>query len=536
MKKIITLGIFISFTLISFSQRLDYDNDSKWFFGLNVGAAWNTTDVKNQTNTGWGAIFGRSFNYNYGRTVSFDLRLRYLSGNWYGQDYDTTPLLGYNPEYNPAGNVSQQYDSLGYTINNFQTEAQELGLELAIHLNALRETTGWDPYIFGGANIVVNQAYGDLVYADSLGQYTYNYSASGMSKPEWNLLSDGIYDMALDGSEQDKFNVDFMPSLGFGLGYQASPWLSLGVEHKTTFAMKDVFDGYVDPEKRWGLFENDVYHYTSAYLRFNLRKRNTHQGIEKIPIVEEPQIIEEPAPCLPPVISIVAPAGSFSVVQTKKLVLKAIISNIQNASAVTVKLNGELQYEGAYNNTTNVFTKLLELSPRSNTIEISALTECGSRTKVIRVSYQPCSSPEITLITPRQKNSVASKNTASIQAKITGVSSVEELKITVNGVLISGGSYIAQTGVYSNLISLKPGKNSVIYTVTNNCGVVSDQCTITNQTSTPPKMITICHKSGRKSTTMEIPFSEWGAHQAHGDQMGACKIVKPSRNTSRDKN
>ena len=102
MKKIITLGIFVSFTLITFSQRLDYDNDSKWFFGLNVGAAWNTADVKNQTNTGWGAIFGRSFNYNYGRKVSFDLRVRYLKGNWYGQDYDTTHLLGYNPEYNPC--------------------------------------------------------------------------------------------------------------------------------------------------------------------------------------------------------------------------------------------------------------------------------------------------------------------------------------------------------------------------------------------------------------------------------------------------
>jgi large repetitive protein len=535
MNKIITLGIFLSLTLTSFSQKLDYDNDSKWFFGLNVGAAWNTTDVKNQTDTGWGALFGRSFNYNYGRKVSFDLRLRYLSGNWYGQDYDTTSLLGYNSEYNAAGNVSNQYDSLGYTINNFQTEVQELGLELAIHLNALRETTGWDPYVFGGANIVVNQTYGDLVYTDSLSQNAYDYSPYGISKPEWRLLSDGIYDMALDGSQQEKFNVDFMPSLGFGLGYQVSPQFAVGIEHKTTFAMKDVFDGYVNPEERWGLFENDVYHYTSAYLKFNLRKRSNYPHIEQIPLVERPPAIEEPAPCLPPVVSIVAPESSVTSVQSKKLVLKAIITNIDNASAVTVKLNGEVQYEGVYNSTTKLFTKLLELSPRSNSIEVSATNDCGKNTKVIRVSYQPCSSPTISILSPRQENSVASTNTSTIKAKVTGVSSVDELKVTVNGMLISGGSYVAQTGLYSNVISLKSGKNVVVYTVTNSCGAVSAQSIITNQTSPNPKMITICHKSGRESITMKIPFFEWGKHQSHGDKMGSCRTPKPEGGSQQKK-
>jgi len=535
MNKIIILGTFLSFALTSFSQKLDYDNDSKWFFGLNVGAAWNTTDVKNQTDTGWGVIFGRSFNYNYGKKISFDLRLRYLSGNWYGQDYDTTSLLGYNSEYSPEGSILQHYDTLGYTINNFQTEVKELGLELAIHLNALRETTGWDPYIFGGANIVVNQTYGDLVYTDSLSQNAYDYSPYGISKPEWKLLSDGIYDMALDGSQQDKFNIDFMPSLGFGLGYQVGPRFAVGIEHKTTFAMKDVFDGYVNPEERWGLFENDIYHYTSAFLKFNLRNRRSEQHTEMIPIQDNSPEIESATPCLSPTVSIIAPTGSASVVQSKKLVLKAIITNIDNASAVTVKLNGDVQYEGAYNNTTKLFTKLLELSPRSNTIDVSATTDCGKHTKVIRVLYQPCSSPTISIMSPRQENSVTSGGSISIKSKISGISSVDQLTVTLNGALISGGSYVAQTGIYSNVIPLKSGKNVVFYTVTNGCGVVSAQSTITNQTSPDPKMITICHKSGRESITMKIPFSEWGKHRAHGDKMGDCRVPRPEGGSQQQK-
>ena len=31
-----------------FAQHGDYDNTSKWFLGLNAGATWNSTDVKNK--------------------------------------------------------------------------------------------------------------------------------------------------------------------------------------------------------------------------------------------------------------------------------------------------------------------------------------------------------------------------------------------------------------------------------------------------------------------------------------------------------
>jgi hypothetical protein len=91
----IAILICLSFIQLQ-AQKVDYDNTSKWFMGFNIGGTWSTTDVKNQTSTGWGLVLGKSFNYNYGSVISFDLRARYLRGMWYGQDNDTTSLLNYS--------------------------------------------------------------------------------------------------------------------------------------------------------------------------------------------------------------------------------------------------------------------------------------------------------------------------------------------------------------------------------------------------------------------------------------------------------
>ena len=55
-----------------------------------------------------------------------------------------------------------------------------------------------------------------------------------------------------------------MPSLGFGLGYQINSWVSIGFEHKVTFALQNNLDGLTTDLK------NDNYHYTAVKLGFNL--------------------------------------------------------------------------------------------------------------------------------------------------------------------------------------------------------------------------------------------------------------------------
>ena len=485
MKRIITLGIFLSFALTNFAQKLDYDNDSKWFFGLNAGAAWNTTDVKNKTNIGWGFILGRSFNYNYGKKISFDLRLRYLNGKWYGQDYDTTSLLGYNSEL-PAGNVVQYYDTLGYTINNFQAEVHELGLELAIHLNSIRETHGWDPYIFGGANIVWNQTYGDLRYQDSLGgDYFYNYSQSGMTKPEWNLLSDDTYDHALDGSAQDKFNVDFMPSLGIGLGYQVGPRFSVGVEHKTTFALKDVFDGYVNPEKRWGLFENDIYHYTSAYLKFNFRNRHRETHTETTEVIDEDPIFAGSGDCDEPRIKISNPSSSSINVTSREFTIKGKVEFVAGRDNIQFSVNQNASTNFAFNAANGNFEAPIFLEPGMNTIVISAGNSCGRDEETMNINFAPCTDPVVSFITPSNGGDNVEQSSYMISASVTGA---ESIQFIVNGSNTSGYSFNPNTGSFSDRVNLKPGVNTIRIIGTNSCGTDEQTVTINYTECALPKV------------------------------------------------
>jgi hypothetical protein len=151
MNRIVTLSIifFLGMTGAK-AQNIDYENSGKWFLGLNVGGTWQTTDIKNQTNVGYGVVLGKSFNYNYGKRLVFDLRARYLHGEWYGKDADSTTI-----DLDTAGLNSF------YGLNNFLSTQNRLALELVIHANRIRERTGFDPYIFGGIGLTWASTYAD---------------------------------------------------------------------------------------------------------------------------------------------------------------------------------------------------------------------------------------------------------------------------------------------------------------------------------------------------------------------------------------
>ena len=215
MIKIYLSFLFALITLYSSAQRVDYDHSSKWFLGLNAGATWNSNDVKNKTAAGWGFTLGKSYNYDYGKILSFDLRGRYLRGYWYGQDLDTTSLANYT-----GTALSTFKDSSGFTVNNFQADVHRLAFELVIHANKIKENSGFDPYIFGGVGLTWHQTFGDLT--NDFGYYSYDsLLANGpISEGVLSTYLNGTFDSPLDGSSASKYKVNFMPSLGFGLGYQ----------------------------------------------------------------------------------------------------------------------------------------------------------------------------------------------------------------------------------------------------------------------------------------------------------------------------
>ncbi len=458
MKKALTLILCLAILPSVFGQKLDYDHDSKWFFGINAGAAWNTTDVKNKTHIGYGFTLGRSFNYNYGKKFSFDLRLRYLGGKWYGQDYDTTNVTG-NSGYDPMGKVAQLYDTtLGYTYNNFQAEVHEIGLELVLHANSLRERTGWDPYIFGGAHLVWNQTYGDLYNQDSTVFMSnhYAYSPNGMTRREWKGLSDEIYDSALDGSHQTSYNINFMPSIGIGLAYQVGPRFSVGIEHKTTFTLRNDFDGYQGTSKKWGMFKNDIYHYTSLMLKFNFRSRKVENELEEVN-----------KDCLKPAIGIVTPVTKTLTVSSTQLDFEALISQISGKSNIQFSLNGVRDTNFVYNAQTSKLNKVVTLIKGQNTIDVTASNGCGTTTERIQVLYEECVPPTVSFVSPATSSITTNEQNYTLTAQIERAKSIV---YSINDKELRNYSFNEEEKTFSSTITLAEGKNSVKIVVTNECG------------------------------------------------------------------
>src|SRR5690554_3446906 len=181
MKKIILTSALLLFILFQgYSQRFDYENTSKIFFGLNIGSVWHTSDVENAKDRfplGAGFVFGGSINQNYGNAISFDVRFRYLGGTWYGKDSDTTSAIQNNYAVKPL------YDTLGYTVQNFRAAQHRFALELSVHANRFKERTGIDPYIFGGIGFTASHINGDLLNKNSttgdFSTYPYNTTPNG---------------------------------------------------------------------------------------------------------------------------------------------------------------------------------------------------------------------------------------------------------------------------------------------------------------------------------------------------------------------
>ena len=477
MKKLITLGFCLFFLSSSFGQKLDYDKDSKWFFGFNVGGTWNTTDVKNKTNFGWGLTLGRSFNYNYGKKVSFDLRLRYLGGNWYGQDYDTTNVTG-NSLYQPDGAVVDRYDTLGYTINNFNTEAHEIGLELVLHLNSLREKTGWDPYIFGGAGLVWSQTQGDLYSQDALDTLNnsfYQYSPNGISKAELNQLSDDIYDTPLDGSV-DGYSVTFVPNLGIGLAYQVGPKFSIGLEHRTMFSLRNTFDGYAGNSKKWGM-DNDLYHYSGLMMKFNIGRKtdsevNTNTGNNGA---------VAGGGCKTPEVDFRKPGQRVITVESANYDVEAIIKEIAGRDNIQFVVNGSQSTNFTYNLSNEKFQSSVLLKPGQNTLVIKASNACGVKEDKVTINYKDCLPPQVNFTTPSGNSITVDQVNFVVNATVTNA---ENIEYQFNG--LSSNNYTLNGNSFASNLRLQEGLNTVRIIARNACGTDEETVQITYSNCATP--------------------------------------------------
>jgi hypothetical protein len=478
MRKLYALLLF-ALTLTSISaQHVNY-NSSKWFWGLNYGGTWHSTDLDNERYNGWGLTLGRSYNYDYGRGLSFDLRGRFLAGQWYGQSgaFDTLNVqdLSFNPVLNPYLNGANQY------VHNFRSDIRELNLELVLHAGRLRERTGFDPYIFGGVGLTWQQTWSDVLDTNGI----YDYNGLDLSMPAQQQLlgfTDQIYETRLDGLQGNDWAVNWMPSLGFGLAYHKGRF-SIGIEHKTTFTMADSFDGLTQADPR---LRNDWYHYTSGFFQLHFKGREPKPA----PIRDNNQPVTNinnfTQNCPQPVISIVGqPQTSVSVTS---ILLRFDIANLNNAQEIqlTNQLNQSVPFN--FNAQTRRVEALVNLVPGFNRFTITATNACGSKIQAVQIEQVACQLPTVQIMNASANVSTVQQATYALNATLSGHLNNNQIQILHNGMSVNGFNFNPNNGLVQRSINLTPGTNVIRINASNDCGSAFDQISINYDDCRTPQL------------------------------------------------
>lgn len=501
-------------------KYLDYDNVSPWFFGVNVGATWHSTDVKNKLDYGFGATFGRSFLYKQGSPLFIDARLRYLRAFVSGQDADSTSAITDNQALNGTTHDNVDYVSTpGYAVNNFQTDLHRVSLELVLHWNKLRERTGVDLYAFGGVGVTFARTKGDLLDEDG-NQHDYG-SLSSFGTSSVNQLLDKNYESTLDGSS-NKHKGYFMPSLGLGIGYQVTPKLSLGLEHKTTFTRHDFFDGTDrDMIDNTNSANKDLYHYTSFYLRFNLRKRQPKpvdpiQPIDPVtpvdPINTTPIDGGTTDTKRPPIVEIYDPSVSPFTTQQAYFNLKAKVYYVNGDENIIFKQNGSNNQNFTYNSSTNEFQSQVVLQPGQNIFEITGTNGDGSftdATVIILDVPNQTQPPIVSISNPPFSPYETSNQYFDLQGKVLNVDNRNQVSMIFNGQTLNNFNFNTSNGATASTLNLREGQNVITLKGVNASG--QDQKTVyinyKKVVQVQPPVVNIINPSQQSTTVMNPSYN-----------------------------
>lgn len=491
MKRLFTLlflTIFLgSGAIAQKDSKVNYERDTKWFIGANIGGTWTTsTETDWRLRSGYGFTLGRSIlGQRKGSPISFDLRARFLNAYVGGQSTSRFNLDSASTENLVAdgyGEVMNTYrDSIGFYVPNYRTRLWEYDLELVMNTNALRERTGFNFYIWGGIGGTWYTTKTDLIEGDFFSQI-YDYNTIGTSQSDLVSAQDGGYETKLVGSINN-LNVDWMPSVGAGISYQINPWLSIGAEHKMTWTRTNMFDGmnYSSP----GVLSdrNDVYHYTGVGLKINLLRGDTETEVEEDPIVQEDPVIDpivDETPIQRPIVDIYDPSVSPYTTESPYFRLQANIYYVDGRSNVTFKQNGNINNNFNYNANTDKFYSNVVLQPGQNLFEITGVNEAGQdyeSTIIVYLEEQVQRNPPIVTITnPPFTPYTTNSSVFGLAATVLEVDSKSQIRVYLNGVLVNNFSYNLGSKVLNANLNLMQGTNTVTVSAHNEVG--SDSKTV----------------------------------------------------------
>jgi hypothetical protein len=167
----------------------------------------------------------------------------------------------------------------------------------------------------------------------------------------------------------------------------------------------------------------------------------------------------------PPVVTITVPASSGTTVSAAAYTTKATVLNVNSQNDITVKVNGQ-NVNFTYNATTKLVTANITLNNGSNSIEVTGTNAAGTDTKQTSINYEiPCIAPTVNITLPAN-NATISGASFNLSANVSNVTQ-NQITVKLNGTNVPFN--LANNSVSASLTAVS-GSNTVVVTVTNECG------------------------------------------------------------------
>lgn len=187
---------------------------------------------------------------------------------------------------------------------------------------------------------------------------------------------------------------------------------------------------------------------------------------------------DQKPPCDPPVITT---SGNLTSVTVANYTFAATVTNVNAASDVVVKLNGQV-VQHTY--TGGAVTASMTLVEGTNNISIEA-NGCEKVSETLDVTYKiPCNPVDFTLGSPNTEQLVVNGNTTNVSLNVSNVTAKSDITVELNGSPVN--FTFANNVINVQNISLIEGANTLVVSFKNACSSKSVTYTIeSNQCDSP---------------------------------------------------
>ena len=204
-------------------------------------------------------------------------------------------------------------------------------------------------------------------------------------------------------------------------------------------------------------------------------------------------------PCLIPTVGYIHPVP-YSTVNDPNVTIDAQINNHSPETVVELFVNGVSQGFMTYDAGTSVASKATVLNEGSNSVKVKVTNNCGQNQSTFTLNYvapqAPCIDPSILAFT--STNVTTFDDHITLQAGVSEVTNANSVSATINGQTIPVLFDLGTSMVAISNASLSVGNNTIIITVTNDCGtatlayyIVREVCHLPEITAVTPTNNTV---------------------------------------------